>query len=73
MQKRIPIGMVSYGYLWNGMLQISKSNALKYHSQGVPVYLLYSDNTESAAQSIKNIISHAQKGGLFGIEKCMNI
>ena len=65
--------MVSYGYLWNGMLQISKSNALKYHLQGIPVYLLYSDNTESAAQSIKNIISHDQKAGLFGIEKCMNI
>ena len=73
MQKRKLIGMVSYGYLWDGMHQVSKSNALKYHSQGIPVYLLYSDNTESAAQSIKNIISHAQKGGLFGIEKCINI
>lgn len=60
-----------YGYLWDGMLQISKVAALKYRSQGYQVYLLYTDNTESAAESINDILTHAQKGGLFGIEKCM--
>lgn len=61
----------NYGYLWDGMLQIRKTVALKYRLQGYQVYLLYADNTESAAESIKDILSHAQKGGIFGIEKCM--
>lgn len=26
--------------------------------------------TESAADSINDILTHAQKGGIFGIEKC---
>lgn len=73
MKKQKQPKLVSYGYLWDGMHQIIKSVALKYHSQGIPVYLLYSDNTESVAHSIKDIILHGQKGGLFGIEKCINI
>ena len=59
-------------YQWDGMSKISKSAALKHHSQGCQVYLLYSDNTESAAHSIKDILTHAKKGGLFGIEKSVD-
>lgn len=61
----------NYGYHWGGMIPISKATALRYRSKGYQVYLLYADNTESAAESIKDILSHAQKGGIFGIEKCM--
>lgn len=60
-----------YGYLWDGMHRISKATALKYRSQGYQVYLLYTDNTENAAESIDDILNHARKGGIFGIEKCM--
>lgn len=60
----------NYGYHWDGMIPISKSTALRYRSKGYQVYLLYSDNTESVACSVNDIISHAQKGDIFGIEKC---
>lgn len=61
--------MKEYGYLWDGMIPVSKNMALKLMSQGYQVYLLYSDNTESAANSIKDIINHARDGGLLGVEK----
>lgn len=57
-----------YGYLWDGMIPINRSSALTLKSQGYQVFLLYSDNTESAANSIKDIKNHAQNGGIFGIE-----
>ncbi len=61
--------MKEYGYLWDGMIPVSKNKALKLMSQGYQVYLLYSDNTESAADSIKDITNYVRDGGLLGIEK----
>lgn len=58
-----------YGYLWDGMIPVSKNMALKLKSQGYQVYLLYSDNTERAVSSIRDITNHAQYGGVFGVEK----
>lgn len=58
-----------YGYLWEGMLPINRSTALTLKSQGYQVYLLYSDNTESLVNSVKDITNHAQNGGIFGVEK----
>lgn len=64
-----PSAMKKYGYLWDGMLPLSKSAAIKLRTRGYQIYLLYSDNTESAAHSVKDIAEHADKGGIFGIEK----
>lgn len=58
-----------YSYLWEGMLPINRSMALKLKSQGYQVYLLYGDNTESAVNSVRDITNHAQNGGIFGVEK----
>lgn len=57
--------MKEYGYLWEGMIEISYQDALKSNKT---VYLLYSDNTEAEANNNEEIIRHYNNGGKFGIE-----
>lgn len=54
------------GYLWDGMLPMKKRTAERLHRLGVQVYLLHSDDTESAVTSPDDIEHHE---GLFGVEK----
>lgn len=60
--------MEKYGYKWNGMVPLNEKAALSLFEES-PIYLLYQDNTESLADSIMDIKTHAEKEGIFGIEK----
>lgn len=59
--------MNEYGYLWDGMIPISLTEAIELWKEGSrTVYLLYPDDTEGMAESLEEIESH---GYMFGIEK----
>lgn len=60
--------LIDYGYLWLGMKEISYDNAVNNYRCNVAVYLLYEDNTESQANSLKEIKDHYKNGGKFGKE-----
>ena len=49
--------LLNYGYLWLGMKKISYGYALELFERGTKdsdnVYLLYEDNTENLAESVK--------------------
>lgn len=55
--------MHEYGYLWNGMLPLTKS-AAQYNFQDC--LLLYEDDTEGYGETERRIEDH---GGLFGVER----
>lgn len=60
--------MKAYGYAWGGMLPMREAEALEV-MQKCSVYLLYADNTEGMAHDKSEIVVHAAKGGIFGVEK----
>ena len=57
--------MQEYGYLYDGMLPITRERALELDAAGLTVYLLHEDNTESMVFDTEEIMEH---GGLFGVE-----
>lgn len=61
--------MKEYGYLWDGMEEISYEEALRLFKDNKCVYLLYNDNTEAQVENIVDIVQHCNVGGLFGVEK----
>ena len=61
--------MHEYGYLANGMYPLTKESALELFDRDLPVYLLYGDGSETAAEDRKQIAGH---DGIFGIEKGEN-
>ncbi len=61
--------MKEYGYLWDGMKEVSYNEALKLFDENKCVYLLYEDNTEAQVENNDDITKHYNNGGLFGIEK----
>ena len=62
--------MKAYGYTWDGMIPLTKEQALKiFNMNKVPVYLLHDNDSESEANNRNDIIIHASHGGIFGIER----
>ena len=57
--------MQEYGYLYDGMLPVTRERALELDAAGLIVYLLHEDNTESMVFDTEEIMEH---GGLFGVE-----
>lgn len=55
----------NYGYLYDGMLPLTKERAIELFEQDLTVYLLYEDNTEAMAFDREEIKNH---DGIFGIE-----
>ena len=60
--------MKTYGYAWGGMLPMREEAAAEV-MKSCTVFRLYGDNTESRVQDASELKDHAQKGGLFGVEK----
>ena len=58
--------MHEYGYLANDMYPLTKESALELFDRDLPVYLLYGDGSETAAEDREQIAGH---DGIFGIEK----
>ena len=62
--------MQEYGYSWDGMLPLGQEAAERLFTQeDIEVFRIYEDNTESAVADISDLREHADKGGMFGIEK----
>ena len=57
--------MQEYGYLYDGMLPVTRERALELDAAGLTVYLLHEDNMESMVFDTEEIMEH---GGLFGVE-----
>ena len=57
--------MQEYGYLYDGMLPVTRERALELDAAGLTVYLLHEDNTESMVFDTEEIMEH---DGLFGVE-----
>ncbi len=68
----LPDGMVGlsemheYGYLWNEMLPLTKERASELFEEGMEVYLLHSDGSETLAEDWGAVQGH---DGLFGVEQ----
>lgn len=62
--------MYEYGYDCHFMLPL-KVDAAKslWVNANALVYRLYPDGTEAMVESVEELSSHAENGGLFGIEK----
>lgn len=61
--------MVEYGYDWVGMIPLREQAAEKLYDAGVEIFVLRQDNSEAAIDSKADITDHAEKGGIFGVEK----
>ena len=57
--------MQEYGYLYDGMLPVTRERALELDAAGLTVYLLHEDKTERMVFDTEEIMEH---GGLFGVE-----
>jgi len=66
----LPDGMIGlsemheYGYFANDMYPLTKESALELFDSDLPVYLLYGDGSETAAEDREQIAGH---DGIFGI------
>ena len=58
--------MQEYGYLYDGMLPVTRERALELDAAGLTVYVLHEDNTESMVFDPQEIMDH---GGLFGVDR----
>ncbi|SFE36118.1 antirestriction protein ArdA [Peptostreptococcus sp. D1] len=62
--------MQEYGYSWDGMLPLREAAAMQiFDKENTAIYRLYPDDTEGAVESVEDLRSHAETGGIFGIEK----
>lgn len=62
--------MQDYGYSWDGMFPLKQEAAERLFTQdGIEVFRIYEDGTEGAVTSLTDLQEHAEKGGLFGVEK----
>lgn len=55
-----------YGYTDNVIYPLTKGRAVELWQQGLPILLLHSDNTETYAEGIEDVIAF---DGIFGIEQ----
>lgn len=58
--------MTAYGYTDADMLPLSKERAMELLELDIPVYALYSDNSEAMVLDTEDIVNH---DGLFGITR----
>ena len=62
--------MQDYGYSWDGMFPLKQEAAERLFTQdGIEIFRIYEDGTEGAVTSLTDLQEHAEKGGLFGVEK----
>lgn len=61
--------MQDYGYSWDGMLPLQQEAAEKLFSQDLEIFHIYADGSEGAVTDLADLREHADKGGLFGVEK----
>ncbi len=57
-----------YGYKWDGMTMLENNQALEVFDEGIPIYLLHEDDTESLVEKREDLQAHLDNGGLVGIE-----
>ena len=60
--------MQEYGYSWAGMLPMREEAATEV-MKSCTIYRLYGDDTEGMVMTAADIKPHADKGGIFGVEK----
>ena len=60
--------MKDYGYSWAGMLPMREEAAAEV-MKSCTIYRLYGDDTEGMVMTAAEIKPHADKGGIFGVEK----
>nr|WP_110326419.1 YodL domain-containing protein [Hungatella effluvii] len=62
--------MQGYGYSYTGMLPLREAAAWElFEKEDMQVYCLYEDGSETAVESAVELHSHAEKNGIFGVEK----
>ena len=61
--------MHSYGYSWEGMLPLQHEAAERLFHADLEIFRIYEDGTEGAITDLSEVREHAEKGGLFGVEK----
>lgn len=61
--------MVQYGYDWGGMIPLREQAAEKLYDAGVEVFVLNQNNSEAVVDSKDYFTDHAERGGIFGVEK----
>lgn len=61
--------MKAYGYTYNGMIPLTKEQALEaFDTYNISVFLLHTDDSEAMADDRNDVINHASHGGIFGVE-----
>lgn len=61
--------MVQYGYDWGGMIPLREQTAEKLYDAGVEIFVLNQNNSEAVVDSKDYFTDHAERGGIFGVEK----
>ena len=61
--------MQDYGYSWNGMLPLQQEAAERLFHEDLEVFRIYEDDSEGVVTDLDDLRGHAEKGGLFGVEK----
>lgn len=61
--------MYNYGYIYPNMLPLGQQKAEELYIKGLEIYMLYEDNTEAAVSNLSDMVEHAKKEGLFGIDQ----
>lgn len=61
--------MVEYGYEWGGMIPLREQAAEKLYDAGLEIFVLNQDNSEASIDSKDYLTDHAERGGIFGVEK----
>ena len=61
--------MRNYGYSWDGMLPLQQEAAERLFHEDLEIFRIYEDETEGAITDLSEVREHAEKGGLFGVEK----
>ena len=59
--------MEQYGFAGGNMLPVELQKATELFEKSLPVYMLYSDSTSRAADSLQDIQDHADRGGILGV------
>lgn len=61
--------MHKYGYVWDGMLPLTRDKAARFWGMGLQVYKLGADNTQQEIEHYGNFGIDTKEKAMFGIEK----
>ena len=61
--------MQDYGYSWDGMLPLQQETAERLFHEDLEVFRIYEDGSEGVVTDLDDLRGHAEKGGLFGVDK----